>query len=149
MTGSAGACYEPVLTSVTLEFFPPGGATTEAHKKAQPDRIARNWSLLKFSSLGIEMAVAIFIGWGIGYWLDLQLGTYPWLMMLFFFCGVGAAGKAVYRAAREAQAIMDQSAAEDRGGPRAGGGGENGETRGEATESNQGVDAGAKREDRD
>lgn len=66
----------------------------------------RNWQLLKFSSLGIEMAVATIIGWGIGYWLDLQLGTYPWLMLLFLLLGLAAAGKGLFRATREAQVIM-------------------------------------------
>jgi F0F1-type ATP synthase assembly protein I len=52
------------------------------------------------------MAVATFIGWGIGYWLDLQLGTYPWLMLLFLLVGLGAAAKGVFRSVREAQEIM-------------------------------------------
>lgn len=62
--------------------------------------------MLKFSSLGIEMAVATVIGWGIGYWLDLQLGTYPWLMLLFLLLGVAAGFRGVFRAAREAQELM-------------------------------------------
>ncbi len=68
--------------------------------------MARGWSLLKFSSLGIEMAVATFIGWGIGYWLDMQLGTEPWLMLVFLLLGVAAGFKGVFRAAKEAQEII-------------------------------------------
>lgn len=52
------------------------------------------------------MAVATFIGWGIGYWLDSQFGTEPWLMLVFLLLGVAAGFKGVLRAAREAQEIM-------------------------------------------
>jgi ATP synthase protein I len=84
-------------------------ATTDAKKKSEPGAVARQWQLLKFASLGIEMAVATFIGWGIGYWLDSQLGTEPWLMLVFLLLGVAAGFKGVLRAAREAQEIMRAS----------------------------------------
>jgi ATP synthase protein I len=71
-----------------------------------PDRGQRAWATLKFSSIGIELAVAIFLGWGFGYWLDLQLETYPLLMFLFLAVGVAAGFKGVFRAAREAQEMM-------------------------------------------
>jgi len=118
----------------------PGGATTEAKKtEAKTDeagRVARGWSLLKFSSLGIEMAVATFIGWGIGYWLDMQLGTEPWLMLVFLLLGVAAGFKGVFRAAREAQEIM-RASGDGASAP--------GETEGGAAESKEG--AGERRAD--
>jgi len=52
------------------------------------------------------MAVATAIGLGIGYWLDLQLQTYPWLTILGLLLGVTAGFKGVFRAAKEAQEIM-------------------------------------------
>ncbi len=52
------------------------------------------------------MAVATFIGWGIGYWLDMQLGTEPWLMLVFLLLGVAAGFRGVFRAAKEAQEII-------------------------------------------
>jgi F0F1-type ATP synthase assembly protein I len=55
------------------------------------------------------MAAATFIGWLIGHWLDLQLGTDPWLMLVFVLLGVAAGFKGVFRAAREAQEIMSAS----------------------------------------
>jgi ATP synthase protein I len=55
------------------------------------------------------MAVATFIGWGIGYWLDMQLGTEPWLMLVFLLLGVAAGFKGVFRAAREAQEIINKA----------------------------------------
>jgi ATP synthase protein I len=52
------------------------------------------------------MAVATAIGLGIGYWLDLQLDTYPWLTFVFLLVGVAAGFKGVFHAARRAQEIM-------------------------------------------
>ena len=52
------------------------------------------------------MAVATFIGLGIGYWLDLQLESYPWLSIVGLLIGVAAGFKGVFRAAKEAQEIM-------------------------------------------
>lgn len=46
-----------------------------------------------------EMVAALIVGLGIGYLLDLWLGTKPWLMVLFFFLGAGAGVMNVYRAA--------------------------------------------------
>lgn len=66
----------------------------------------KNWQLLKFSSVGIEMVVATIIGWAIGHWLDLELGTSPWLMLVFLLCGVAAGFKGLFRSVREAQVAM-------------------------------------------
>ena len=75
-------------------------------KQPNPNQGGTNWQLLKFSSVGLELTVATLIGWGIGYWLDLQLGTYPWLMIVFLLLGAAAGIKGVFRAVREAQVVM-------------------------------------------
>lgn len=46
--------------------------------------------------LGASIAFAIFIGAGIGYWLDGKLGTFPYMSIVFFFFGVAAAGRNVW-----------------------------------------------------
>ena len=92
-----------------MSFPPRRGPAIATQKTDEPGAVAKNWRLLKFASLGIEMAVATFIGWGIGYWLDLQLGTEPWLMLVFLLCGVAAGFKGVFRAAREAQEMMREA----------------------------------------
>lgn len=46
--------------------------------------------------LGASIVLAIFIGAGIGYWLDGKLGTFPYLSIIFFFLGVGAAARNVW-----------------------------------------------------
>lgn len=50
--------------------------------------------------VGIELLVAVAVGSLIGYWLDLWLGTFPWLLVIFFFLGVAAGFLNVYKAAR-------------------------------------------------
>ncbi len=47
--------------------------------------------LAYFSSLGLQMAFAIFIGLWFGRFLDGKFGTGPWLTIIFFVLGVAAA----------------------------------------------------------
>ena len=53
-------------------------------------------SLSMISHMGIAVVVCIFIGVGLGRWLDRMLGTSPWLLLLFSLLGVGAAFKFLY-----------------------------------------------------
>ncbi len=48
--------------------------------------------------IGTELVAAVAVGVGLGYVLDLWLGTKPWLMMVFFFLGSAAGMLNVYRA---------------------------------------------------
>jgi len=43
-----------------------------------------------FSSIGLSMALSIFIGLAIGVWLDRKFGTSPWLMFVFLGMGIVA-----------------------------------------------------------
>ncbi len=69
----------------------------------------------RVSSIGIEMGVAVAVGWGIGWWLDGRFGTAPWFMIGFLLVGVAAGFKGMFAAAREMrqrdQALERQSAA--------------------------------------
>lgn len=47
--------------------------------------------------LATELVAALAVGIGIGVLLDSWLGTRPWLTLVFFFLGAGAAGLNVYR----------------------------------------------------
>ncbi len=49
--------------------------------------------------IGTELVAALIVGVGIGYFLDLWLGTKPWFLVGFFFLGAGAGVLNVYRAA--------------------------------------------------
>ena len=44
--------------------------------------------LAYYSSLGLSVALAIFIGLGIGIWLDRKLDTALWLMLIFLVFGI-------------------------------------------------------------
>ena len=63
------------------------------------------------SAVGIEMALAIVVGYFGGRWLDDKLGTAPYLTYLMLVAGIGAAFKALWRVARrEAErAAADES----------------------------------------
>ncbi|MGD9212447.1 MAG: AtpZ/AtpI family protein [Desulfobacteraceae bacterium] len=41
-----------------------------------------------FSTIGLSIALAIFIGLAIGLWLDKKFGTHPWLMIIFLILGI-------------------------------------------------------------
>lgn len=45
--------------------------------------------LIHASSLGIHLVSATVVGGAIGYFLDKWLGTQPWLLLVFFFIGIG------------------------------------------------------------
>ena len=55
----------------------------------------RDWRYIKelsyFGSLGLQVALAIFIGYGIGRYLDMKFGSGPWMTIVFFLLGVAAA----------------------------------------------------------
>lgn len=52
-------------------------------------------ALAQFSHIGVVVAASIFISVMIGRFLDRQLGTSPWLLLLFSILGVGAAFKSL------------------------------------------------------
>lgn len=55
----------------------------------------KDWRYIKdlayFSSLGLQVALSIFIGYGVGRYLDGKFNTTPWLTLIFFVLGVAAA----------------------------------------------------------
>jgi len=65
-------------------------------------KILSNWQVAGDAlQLGASIVLAIFIGAGIGYWLDGKLGTFPYLSIIFFFLGIAAAGRNVWIAVRK------------------------------------------------
>ncbi len=47
--------------------------------------------------LAVELVVVLAVAVAIGWFLDAWLDTRPWLMLLFFALGIGAAGLNMYR----------------------------------------------------
>jgi F0F1-type ATP synthase assembly protein I len=58
-----------------------------------------------WSTLGMEIVLSVLVGYFGGRWLDGRFGTAPWLSLLGFFFGCGAAGKAVHRTWKEMTAV--------------------------------------------
>ncbi|MEW5724679.1 MAG: AtpZ/AtpI family protein [Thermodesulfobacteriota bacterium] len=48
------------------------------------------------STMGLAMVLAIFIGYGVGYYLDKYLGTTPYLTYIFLILGIIAGFKNLY-----------------------------------------------------
>lgn len=46
--------------------------------------------LAYYSSIGLSFAFSIFIGLGIGVWLDGRFGTNPWCTLIFLGMGIVA-----------------------------------------------------------
>lgn len=51
--------------------------------------------------IGIELVIAVAVGGAIGWFLDKWLETTPWLFIIFFFLGVAAGFRNVYKAAQK------------------------------------------------
>ena len=58
-------------------------------------------------AVGLEIAVAIGIGYLGGQYLDRRLGTAPWFMWVGFAAGVGAGIKALVRVVRTYQKSLE------------------------------------------
>lgn len=46
--------------------------------------------LAYYGSIGLSIALSIFIGLGIGVWLDRRFDTSPWLTLIFLGLGIAA-----------------------------------------------------------
>lgn len=59
--------------------------------------------LADFSTLGLSLASSIFVGFGMGYLLDVKVfggRTTPWFMLIFFCLGVFAGFRTLFRLTR-------------------------------------------------
>jgi ATP synthase protein I len=69
-----------------------------------------------WGTLGLEIVLSIMVGFFGGRWLDGRFGTGPWISVVGFFFGCGAAGKAIHRTWQEMQAVTAREERE-RGNP--------------------------------
>lgn len=56
--------------------------------------------LLEASTVGIQLVLSTFVGFGMGYFLDRFLGTSPWLTVIFLILGIFAGFRELLRVAR-------------------------------------------------
>jgi len=74
---------------------------SEQASERPKSKIRQAYEIGLVSSVGIEFALAVVIGWAIGHYLDAELGTDPYLMLPFLVFGATAGFKALVRVARE------------------------------------------------
>lgn len=63
----------------------------------------RAYDALSASSVGLELGISVILGLLFGWWLDKQLGTAPWMMLLFLVFGLIAGFRGVMRAVTRAE----------------------------------------------
>jgi len=56
--------------------------------------------LLEASTVGIQLVLSTFVGFGMGYFIDKFLGTFPWLTIVFLILGIVAGFRELLRVAR-------------------------------------------------
>jgi ATP synthase protein I len=66
------------------------------------DREYRN-SLFRASLLGIHLVATTFVGLAVGYYLDIWLGTHPWLKIVFLVLGIAAGFKNMFQEVQRMQ----------------------------------------------
>jgi ATP synthase protein I len=76
------------------------------HRKAMTDpastRTRGMYGALSASSVGLELGVSVILGLAIGWFLDREFGTEPWLMLAWLAIGLAAGFRGVLRAVRRA-----------------------------------------------
>ncbi len=73
----------------------------EPSKRRPEEKISELYNAASAASIGLEMGLAVVLGWFIGQWLDGKFGTDPYLMLFFVCIGVAAGFKGVLRVARQ------------------------------------------------
>ena len=63
----------------------------------------RAWGALSASTAGLELGISVAVGLLLGYWLDSEAGTQPWLMLLFMVLGLVAGFRGVLRAIKRSE----------------------------------------------
>jgi len=93
-----------MVTHSNTQELPPIDEPDKHHK---PSRATQRWKetyeAATVASVGIEMGLAVVVGWFIGYTLDNWLGTAPYLMLLWLGFGVAAGFRGLWRVAKRAQ----------------------------------------------
>ncbi len=81
----------------------PNGVPTDVVNHGPAASGKRMYQGLSASSAGLELGVAVAIGALFGRWLDTELDTAPWLMLVFLLFGVVAGFRGMLRAVARAE----------------------------------------------
>jgi F0F1-type ATP synthase assembly protein I len=66
--------------------------------------------MYQFSFIGIEFGVAIILGYLLGHWIDEQLDSAPWGMLIVLALSLTAAGRDFVRVIKKAKKIGESKA---------------------------------------
>lgn len=82
----------------------PTPVTPKASSHAAPSAVGgkRFYSALSASSVGLELGISVLVGVLFGNWLDGQLGSEPWMMLVFMVIGLIAGFRGVLHAVKKA-----------------------------------------------
>jgi F0F1-type ATP synthase assembly protein I len=89
-------------SSVDSPHLRPVTPKATGHATPSADGGKRFYRALSASSVGLELGISVLIGVLFGMWLDGQLGTEPWMMLLFMVVGFIAGFRGVLHAVRKA-----------------------------------------------
>ena len=78
----------------------PGRHPVRPDGSDEPPEVSPRTRLALLSSIGIMFPTAIAMGGAFGYYLDQRFGTFPWLLIVFLFCGVAAGFVNLFRVAK-------------------------------------------------
>ena len=87
----------------------PGGIQRPLAGTPRADKVRRMYRDLSAASLGLEMGLAVVIGWALGHWVDGKWGTAPLFMIIGLAMGAAAGFKGVFRAAKQAKQVLAES----------------------------------------
>ncbi len=69
----------------------------------------KTWDAIGNASvIGLHLVSGVLVGLVIGYWLDVWLGTKPWLLLLFLVFGIAAGFRNIYLEAKKFQEESDK-----------------------------------------
>jgi ATP synthase protein I len=77
--------------------------TSPSSKKRENRRAWRD--LAYYSSIGFSVAFSIFIGLGVGVYLDRRFETAPWCMLVFLLLGIAAGFRNIGHAIRRSRRL--------------------------------------------
>jgi len=84
-------------------FEPFPGGKGASFMKRETSRTFKE--LAYYSSLGLSVALAIFIGLGIGVFLDRKFDTTPWFTLIFLGFGIAAGFRNIGRVIKRARKL--------------------------------------------
>jgi ATP synthase protein I len=64
--------------------------------------------LAYYSSLGLQVALSIFIGVAIGVYLDRRFDYYPWLTLVFLVLGIAAGFRNIWLAIKKSERAQQE-----------------------------------------